>query len=162
MDYRTHVNELARTHQVRVIENPTPKQLFDVGAMTLALMTDAGGVFKPEWAFCAANARAVFVAPIADETMYAVALHEMGHVVGDAHNAKRGASLTTAEIVALCDEEDAAWAWAMRNAREWTPAMDAVREWARGTYIATLRRRVVAVYIPQRQTGKSVSQLFKK
>jgi len=85
----------------------------------------------PDEALAIPGRRLAVVAPIVDETTYAVALHELGHLIaplgsltktpGNRHNLTR-------------DEEDAAWTWARRHALLWTDAMDTVARWAEGTY----------------------------
>jgi len=69
--------------------------------------------------------RTVYVRPVRSEVTYAEALHEIGHLLG----AWQDAGI----IVAECG----AWLWAMRNALEWTPAMDrAMARWL-ATYVET-------------------------
>lgn len=51
--------------------------------------------------------RRVRLRPIKTQTTYAVALHEIGHIVGDQPKTK-------------LDREAAAWEWAMQNALVWT------------------------------------------
>jgi len=121
-DLQRHAHELAIAFDVALHENPE---------------------LAPEQAFGVAPLRAVMIAPIIDETTYAVALHEIGHLAsptgvlrhvtkdGDVYQAVSGSSANV-----LCIEEDAAWQWAQHYALDWTPAMDAVKTWARGTYDA--------------------------
>jgi hypothetical protein len=56
--------------------------------------------------------RAISIPPVKTQVTYAVALHEIGHVLGK--NAKR-----------KLDREALAWQWAKANAQIWTPRMDA-------------------------------------
>jgi hypothetical protein len=108
---RAHAHELARAFTVRLIE------------------TD----IAPEAAFAAPIDRVAVVGRIVDDTTYAVALHELGHLL-----APMGSLHTVAgnpgNLRRL--EEDAAWAWARHYALDWTPAMEAVATWAEGTYAA--------------------------
>lgn len=82
---------------------------------------------RPEDAAASNGHRVAICAPIIDETTYAVALHEIGHLAapsGDLH----GTHGLTIEA------ERAAWEWAEHYALDWTPAMAALREWAFSTY----------------------------
>jgi len=111
-----HVYELAAAFNVRLIE-----------------VEDA----QPEQAFAAPLRRTIVVSPIIDETIYAVALHELGHVLsplGSLHDAKRGADSAQAAHNYTLAEEHAAWDWARHYALDWTAPMQAVRDWAIGTY----------------------------
>lgn len=93
----------------------------------------------PEDAAANTTERAVVAAPIIDETTYAVVLHEIGHILAPlgslAHQRQRATSIEQAHRLRL-EAEDAAWAWAKHYALDWTPAMDALRVWAYGTYEA--------------------------
>jgi antitoxin component HigA of HigAB toxin-antitoxin module len=107
-----HVYELAAAFDVRVLE-----------------LVEAA----PETAAASPQLRAIRIGLIHDETTYAVALHELGHLcspTGDL-SSQRGdryaLSLT---------EEEAAWAWARHYALDWTESMEAVKTWALSTYLA--------------------------
>jgi hypothetical protein len=104
---RRHVFDLARAFDVRVIEVP-------------GLPPDRAGA-NPE-------KRAIVIGTIVDETTYAVALHELGHVLSPT-----GAVFDPAQDLELLREESA-WAWARHHALDWSPAMDHVAQWAFGTY----------------------------
>jgi len=103
---RRHVFELARAFDVRVIE------------------TD----IKPDAAAASAHHRAVVISPIVDETTYAVALHELGHVLSPTGFVPD----RTQDLTLL--QEESAWAWARHYALDWSPAMESVAEWAFSTY----------------------------
>jgi|GEM_PF-1013879 len=83
----------------------------------------------PEAAFAELTTRTVVVARITDESTYAIALHELGHVVapwGGLHGT----------LALQREAEDAAWAWAKHYALLWTPFMQRVATWARSSYDA--------------------------
>src|SRR5262245_4961200 len=81
----------------------------------------------PEDAFAAITRRVVVVAPVTEETGYAVALHEIGHLVSPlgALGGNHGLNLAA---------EHAAWEWAQHHALDWSPAMQQVMEWSLSTY----------------------------
>lgn len=111
-----HARELAAAFQIDLIE-------------TSAL--------PPEQASADPIDRIVYTSPLIDETIYAVALHELGHILsplGSLHDARRTATTRTSAHNLTVTEEEAAWAWAEHHALVWTPAMQAVREWATKTY----------------------------
>ncbi|EKS41338.1 hypothetical protein [Afipia broomeae] len=54
----------------------------------------------------------IYIAPIKSVLSYAVALHELGHVLGPHQNSLR-----------VLVRERAAWRWAKRNALVWSPRM---------------------------------------
>ena len=62
--------------------------------------------------------REIEVPPITDEISYGVALHEIGHILG---------RYQLSEVILV--RECWAWKWAMRNALEWTSAMQRHSEW---------------------------------
>jgi hypothetical protein len=108
---RIHAHELARAFKARLVETPgmPPDDAFAIPAMSV-----------------------VVCAPITEETTYAVALHELGHLVAPLGALRTRASAHNVNL--RCDEEEAAWAWARRMAIEWTPVMESVARWAEGTY----------------------------
>ncbi len=110
---RTHCHDLAKAFDVRLIEDSK---------------------LPPEHARADVANRTVFSAPIADETIYAVVLHEMGHVLAPAGALRTESTRLSSGL--MLHEEQAAWEWAQHYAIEWTPAMDAVKAWALSTYQA--------------------------
>jgi hypothetical protein len=78
--------------------------------------------------------RLVFVAPIIDETTYAVALHELGHLIDPMGMPQKRAALNGNADNLLRDCENAAWQWARYQALVWSDAMEHVAQWAEGTY----------------------------
>jgi hypothetical protein len=113
-DLQQHARALARAFNVRLYESPD---------------------IRPEQACAVPALRLVLLSPIVDETTYAVALHEIGHLcaaLGALHAAVRDGNAVNLRR----DEEDAAWLWARHYALDWTDAMEAVAQWAEGTYAA--------------------------
>ena len=101
------------------------------------------------------DSRVVLVAPITDETIYASALHELGHLVhplggvnyieGSLAYRRTGRPDTLRDLRLLWASEEAAWEWAMHYAMEWTDVMDSVRVMCLNTYREGLRRYGVDV-----------------
>jgi len=109
-DLRDHALALAKAFSVTLFEGSEFKQ-------------------APEAAFAVTGYRIVVVAPIRDETTYAIALHEIGHLAAPCGELRGNANLMRAA-------EDAAWEWARHYALEWTPLMEKVATWARSSYDA--------------------------
>jgi hypothetical protein len=129
---RAHATEIAQAFDVRLIEC---------------------AALQPHEAFANARLRAAFVGRIVDETTYAVALHEVGHLAAPLGVLR--AILAEGNTVNLSlDEEDAAWQWARHYALVWTPVMDALANWAEGTYKAAAQSSAApsAPVAPQPET----------
>ncbi len=75
------------------------------------------------------------VMPIKCETTYAIALHEMGHLV-------HPTGMLTGSVGQEHDllHERSAWEWAEYYALDWSPAMEQIKELGLGSY----SRRMVA------------------
>lgn len=125
MTHAEHARRLAAEHDIDLLELPG---------------------MKPEDSCANTALRMVACAPIFEETTYAVALHEMGHV------AVQGTASRVVEVLmafmagraktarrALADEDEA-WAWARAHAMEWTDVMQSVMDWSRGTYARGLEK----------------------
>ncbi len=108
---RKHCHDLAKAFDVRLIEDSK---------------------LPPEHARADVANRTVFSAPIADETIYAVVLHEMGHVLAPAGALRTESTRLSSGL--MLHEEQAAWEWAQHYALEWTAVMQGLREWALRTY----------------------------
>lgn len=108
-----HAHALARAFDVRLLEAPN-------------IAT------TPEHAMALVAVRTVVVAPIADDTTYAVALHELGHLIAPCGSLPRRAAQSVANLTR--DEEAAAWEWAEHHALDWTPAMEHVKTLALASY----------------------------
>jgi hypothetical protein len=137
-DLAPHARALAVAFEIRLIEDS-------------GLKTEQGGA--------AAEQRVVIVAPIVDEATYAVALHEMGHLVAPLGFLKsaRAACQSRERLMAVkLAEEEAAWEWAEHYALEWTLTMQAVRDYGYGTYERALmgagaETRLVRSLIPAKR-----------
>ena len=114
---RHHVLDLARAFDVRVVESD-------------AIVHEAAAAAPRE--------RVVVCTPITDETLYAVALHELGHVLAPA-GWLPGVEGNPLRIKVA--EEEAAWEWARHYALEWTDAMEQVATWALSTYTTALQEQ---------------------
>lgn len=75
--------------------------------------------------------KAVEIAPVVDETTYAIALHELGHLC-----APNGSIMnkTRTEPAMVMLAERSAWEWARHFAIVWTDQMQRVHDMALGTY----------------------------
>jgi hypothetical protein len=121
--YRQHLFQLAHRHHL--------------------CLTEAAQHARDE-AFADVQNTMVQIFPVTDDTSYAVALHEMGHIVAkDGHGGWRATKHTTVgETIAMLEvaaydrltEECAAWAWAEAQAVEWTAGMAQTRRYSEGTY----------------------------
>jgi len=112
--WQEHAHHLALAFQKRLIEVPH---------------------MKPEEACALIGLDTVYCAPITERLTYAIALHELGHLIAPS-GALRVAGVSGNLDNLRRDEEDAAWAWARQHALEWTADMDALAQWAEGTYRA--------------------------
>lgn len=110
------------------------------------------GIMTPDGPTDVQRVKAIVIAPVIDETTYAVALHELGHCLHplgmlDAEGSKTWRM--THEPSSLRDiklqlvSERAAWEWAHHYALEWTDAMAFVERFSIGSYEA--RARAVGV-----------------
>ncbi len=72
--------------------------------------------------------RRVRLRPVKTQKTYAVALHEIGHIVGDQPKAR-------------LDREAAAWEWAMRNALKWTRITHATMQRCLQSYMDAAQRK---------------------
>src|SRR6516164_11855839 len=72
-----------------------------------------GAVLAPE----------IWIRPVRSPRAYAVALHEMGHILGRHQRSQ-----------AVLVRERWAWDWARRNALDWTPAMQRHADWCLESY----------------------------
>jgi hypothetical protein len=107
---RQHVYDLARAFDVRVVETDMP----------------------PDKAGANVQHRLVFIGNIIDETTYAVALHELGHLISPTGALHDGGPRASHGLT--LHEEESAWTWARHYALDWTPAMEYVAQWALSTY----------------------------
>jgi len=73
------------------------------------------------------KSRRVRLSPVKSDVTYAIALHEIGHILGD-HPKTR------------IDKEVAAWQWAKTHSLVWTPEMQATASKRLSSYVAWSRR----------------------
>jgi hypothetical protein len=72
--------------------------------------------------------RRIKIRPVKTSITYAVALHEIGHILGPRQNGTR------------LDKEVGAWEWAQANAFEWTDSMTAKMQSCLRSYLAKAAR----------------------
>jgi hypothetical protein len=107
--------------------------------------------YNPGQAAADPKNRIVYARPVADDTSYAVVIHEMGHVCspgGAEHHALPPIDFTRCpdwnDIFSYLDaqvrSEEAAWEWAHEHAIEWTVGMSMVERFAKGTYYRVRER----------------------
>jgi hypothetical protein len=108
---QAHARELAAAFNVRLIETAQ---------------------LQPDEAMAILHLRVALVSPIIDETTYAVALHELGHLIAPTGVVRHVTTGDRGNLQRI--EEDAAWKWAKHYALDWTPVMEALATWAEGTY----------------------------
>jgi hypothetical protein len=110
-DLRTHAAALATAFEVRLIEDPR---------------------LQPHEAVAMPHLRVALCSTITDETTYAVALHEIGHLASPTGTLRMVVSGNPGNLQR--SEEDSAWTWARHYALIWTAPMEAVATYAEGTY----------------------------
>lgn len=93
-----HIWELCGEHNILVMPSPEPDN-----SMSNPLL------------------RVIAIHPIKDDASYAVALHEIGHILGQ-------------QSYFTLEREAFAWLWAKANALEWTLAMEEDMHRSLGTY----------------------------
>lgn len=102
----------------------------------------------------------VFVKPITDETLYAVAMHELGHCIAPNGNIQ-GPDRPRLKVLM----ETVAWEWAEHHALDWTIAMQHVKAFALGTYVEGQRREERAKVLDEQQKeirADAVKRFLKK
>lgn len=96
-----------------------------------------------------ARVDAILIGLVVDETTYAVALHELGHILhpmGRVHHSEGSRAMrehgtvdTARDARLQYDAECAAWEWAKRYALEWTDPMRRTRRIGLSSYENKLR-----------------------
>jgi hypothetical protein len=109
--YTRHVHGLAGAFNVSLLELDVP----------------------PEMAGAKVAERQVLCRPVVDETSYAVAMHELGHILAPS-GALRVATGDADNWELKMAEEEAAWEWAEHYVLDWTPAMEQVKALSLGSY----------------------------
>jgi hypothetical protein len=89
----------------------------EISTVTVSNTKDVGGSY---WL------REIWIEPVTSARRYAVALHEIGHILGK-HQ--------VSEVILV--RERWAWDWARRNAIQWTPAMQRHADWCLEYYERT-------------------------
>lgn len=133
--YARHITDLAAAFHVRLIVRADMPPHFAV-------------------ALSRVNEKAVLIAPVIDETTYAVALHELGHhlhptgtlfTMWSKRAQQTGAVETMSDARIQLLEERSAWEWARYHALEWTPPMTMVESCSLSSYERIARRLGVRV-----------------
>lgn len=123
--YREHLYTLVEQHQIRVLESKD-KQV------------------KRHYAAALPEARAILLPEVDDETGYAVALHEIGHLVAPGGcDRLTDLDVGRSNLMAAYDlltMEHIAWAWARATAVDWTVAMEQTCQINLGTYVRNVER----------------------
>jgi hypothetical protein len=86
--------------------------------------------------------RVILCEPITTEEAYAVAMHEMGHILhpnGYVRGETRSSGPLQEHRFKLL-EEDAAWEWARHYALDWSPTMEHIAQVTRSTYDTVYRQ----------------------
>jgi len=110
---QAHARELAAAFNVRLIESAQ---------------------LQPDEALGMPHLRVALCSTVIDETTYAVALHEIGHLAAPTGVVRGVVEGDRGNLLRI--EEAAAWAWARHYALIWTPLMERIATWAEGTYAA--------------------------
>jgi len=74
--------------------------------------------------------------PVKSGTTYALALHEIGHILGKRQSGRR------------LESEIGAWQWAIDNAETWSPAMTKKVSRCLNSYLKSYRRHKTAIITP--------------
>ena len=129
-----HARSLSRAFHVRLIED-TGLARHEAMAIPVDRLPPSKRGALADWS------GAVLCHPIEDETGYAVALHEIGHVLAPlgslVHERMRASSAVEEHTLKLMQEE-AAWEWAEHYALDWTTAMEQVKQFGLSSYHAGL------------------------
>lgn len=72
--------------------------------------------------------RLIKIRPVKSEITYAVAMHEIGHILGPRQSGTR------------IDKEVGAWEWAIKHAHRWTPPMSRKMRSCLQSYLAKIER----------------------
>lgn len=103
MDYAKHIERVCKIEDIEVISH-----------------SRGGRAWR--------KSRRIAIRPVKTAITYAVALHEIGHILGPRQSGTR------------LDKEVGAWEWAKANAIEWSEPMDATMRRLLRTYIAWSER----------------------
>lgn len=138
--YAQHVTALARAFGVALIVQHD----MDPAAATAGFLRSSRGLPFD------LKQRVVVIAPVRDESTYAVALHELGHCIhplgqctqteGSREMRLTNQYSTERDVRLQLLEERSAWEWAHHYALEWTPVMQAVEDLGMQSYLRMARR----------------------
>lgn len=103
MDYARHIERICKIEDIEVVSH-----------------SSGGRAWR--------KSRRIAIRPVKSAITYAVAMHEIGHILGPRQSGCR------------MDKEVGAWEWAQANAVEWTAPMDATMRRALRTYLAWAAR----------------------
>lgn len=132
-----HIIELATAFSIRIV--------------LIEKAVNSGAGFAPaDWHLPLDDQRKLIaIAPVTSEATYAIALHELGHLLAPLGQVTMSqASLqmrlthkptTRRDVKLQLQEEDAAWEWAQHYALEWTPRMEAIHRNSFDHYLAAAR-----------------------
>lgn len=131
-DYLAHLKTLAQEHKIQVTE---------------------GIGMDPRHSAANPKLRAVLIPEITSDVAYALALHEMGHIVApEGHIGTHGPCPKCCQdpmyMYDLLKEEFAAWAWARSQALEWTTGMEQAEKIGIQSYLNQLGRAREAAGVP--------------
>lgn len=110
-----HAREIARAFKIKLQEHNGP---MEIGFA----LPEQKGIPEP----------IVACAVIVDEARYAVAMHEIGHIVDPMGVLEKNPLKRKISVLLL--EEEAAWKWAEHYSLDWTPTMEHVRLQAFASY----------------------------
>lgn len=105
MDYATHIARICKIEDIAIESH-----------------SSGGRAYR--------RSRRIKIRPVKTAITYAVALHEIGHILGPRQTGKN----------TRLDKEVGAWEWAEKHAMEWTPAMAEKRAKCLQSYLAKAAR----------------------
>lgn len=137
--YARHVTELAARFGVRLRVYRSSKTEGKRPHDAAALLARSSGTENMDEC-----EKIVRVPVVSEDTSYATALHEMGHLLhplglvhrrdGSLHYRKTDMPVDLRDVRLLMLAERSAWEWARQFAMDWTPAMDYVARLAFNAY----------------------------
>lgn len=134
-ELRQHVIDLSKAFHIELLQLPGMPYEAAVAAQLSFFGKEGEGArgLKVE-----KNLNFVLCRPVVDESTYAVAMHEFGHVLHPTGRLQTPGQ--PPNWMLRLQEEESAWEWAEMNALDWSPTMEHVKEFAVSTYRATHRR----------------------
>lgn len=157
-----HVTDLAGSFQIRLIVQPgMPPEHAGAGHIIVVCgeCEQKNAIRRRGNARCGrckaplghhSTCHCIMIAPVTDETAYAVALHELGHILHPTGRVNETDGSPTMrrinEVATLRDmrlqllEERSAWEWAQHHALDWTVAMQHTMDLSLASYFAFARK----------------------